>query len=262
MTVSTAQGQEVVDQLRAGLSDLSVHLDRIGPATQAAASQPLMPPWLRDAVRTAGEKLKELGSWLLEKITELLKGAGAPITFLVKAYEWQSIRSAASAVAGDLKPEALQVGRLWHGAAAAAYTRQIPPQGNAAARVSSIADKAASSLGICGAAGLTFYVALAVIVYQYINTMIVAIAALGSVVFSLEGLALVIAETEVTSGMLIAAVAALVALLAVQAQQLAALHGEAADAGAFPGGQWPNACASQFSDATVTDGDADWSLRS
>jgi hypothetical protein len=39
------------------------------------------------------------------------------------------------------------------------------------------------------------------------------------------------------------------------------LHGEAIDASTFPAGHWPNATPAQFSDATVTDGDADWSLQ-
>jgi hypothetical protein len=36
--------------------------------------------------------------------------------------------------------------------------------------------------------------------------------------------------------------------------------GEARDASAFPNGQWPRSRTEWFSDATVTDGDADWSV--
>ncbi|MGC4749923.1 hypothetical protein ACLQ28_30315 [Micromonospora sp. DT201] len=61
---------------------------------------------------------------------------------------------------------------------------------------------------------------------------------------------------------IIAAVGALVAVLGAQASQMVVLHGEAIDVSAFPGGKWPNATPSQFSDATVKDGDADWSLQS
>jgi hypothetical protein len=55
--------------------------------------------------------------------------------------------------------------------------------------------------------------------------------------------------------------AALTALLGAQASQMTVLHGEAVDGGVFPHGHWPDATTTNFSDATVTDGDADWSLR-
>lgn len=261
MDVSAAQCQAAIDQLQAGLGDLRVQLTRIGPAARAAASRPFMPPGVADALLSVGEKLKEIGSWLLEKITELLEGAAAPGVFAWKAYEWENVRGAASGVAVDLRPEVLQAGRMWHGEAEQAYARQIPPQGAAASRVAAIADKTATSLAICAAAGAAFYVALGVIVAKFIIAMTAAIAAFGSVVFSWAGLAIVVEEAGVNTGMVIAAVATLTALLAAQAQQLAILHGEAVDVSAFPGGKWPNARSVEFSDGTVLDADADWSLR-
>jgi hypothetical protein len=38
-------------------------------------------------------------------------------------------------------------------------------------------------------------------------------------------------------------------------------HGDAVDPSAFPEGTWLKANTHQYSDATVTDGDADWSLK-
>jgi hypothetical protein len=261
MTVSAVQYQAAVDELTGGLRDLRLHLGRVGPATTAAANNPILPPKVGQLVLSVGEKLVELGSWLLEKITELLKGAAAPGYFIAMGLDWQDVRGLASGVAGDLKPETLEVGRLWQGPAAAAYSRQIPPQVAAASRIAAVADKTATGLLVCAGAGLAFYLALAVIVTKFIVALVAAIAALGSVVFSWAGLLLVVEEAGVNTGMVIAAVSALVALLGIQAQQMVALHGEAVDAAAFPSGQWPNARADQFSDATVTDGDADWSVK-
>jgi uncharacterized protein YukE len=261
MDVSAAQCQAAIDQLNVGLADLSAQLGRIGPAAQAAAAQPLLPPWLSDAVVAVGEKLKELGSWLLDKITELLEGAAAPFLFAAKAYDWQSLRGTASQVVGGLQPEQLEVGRVWHGEAAEAYARQIPPQGEAADRIAAIAEKTAISLGLCVTAAVAFYVALGVILYKFIFAMVAAIAAFGSVVFSWAGLAIIVEEAGVNTGMVVAAVSGLAAVLAAQAKEMATLHGEASDMSAFPGGHWPNARADRFSDATVRDGDADWSLQ-
>lgn len=45
-----------------------------------------------------------------------------------------------------------------------------------------------------------------------------------------------------------------------RAGTMVALHGEAVDASSFPSGDWPSPNSATFGDATVTDGDADWSL--
>jgi hypothetical protein len=39
------------------------------------------------------------------------------------------------------------------------------------------------------------------------------------------------------------------------------LHGLAVDRTSFPNGAWPAPDTETYADATVTDGDADWSLR-
>ena len=64
-----------------------------------------------------------------------------------------------------------------------------------------------------------------------------------------------------TPALLGSAVTALITSLGIQASQLVTLHGEALDRSAFPGGRWPDAVAGRYADATVTDGDAGWSLR-
>ncbi|MEV5207632.1 hypothetical protein AB0K35_09160 [Micromonospora sp. NPDC053740] len=54
--------------------------------------------------------------------------------------------------------------------------------------------------------------------------------------------------------------APLSAFLAAQATSMVNLHGEAVDSRSFPGGKWPSPNSSTYSDASVKDGDADWSL--
>ena len=58
-----------------------------------------------------------------------------------------------------------------------------------------------------------------------------------------------------------AAVSTLAAFLAAQANAMIALHGDAVDPTSFPGGFWPKSNTDQYSDATVKDDDADWSLK-
>ena len=83
---------------------------------------------------------------------------------------------------------------------------------------------------------------------------------LSSEVFSWAGLLTALAEIEITGSALIAAVVALTALLGTQALWMTNLRGELVDHSQFPGGHWPRAVADTFADATVTDGDADWSV--
>jgi uncharacterized protein YukE len=261
MGFSTAQYEATINKLTSGLGELSAKLEQVRPTAQAAANRWYIPHSVADDIIRLANTILELGSWVLDKIQELLKGAIAPVVMFRNAWDWQDIRGLATGVAGQLKPEALSVGRAWHGTAADAYAKQIKPQADAATRIGTIADKTATALTVCAVAGLTFYVALGVILVKFIAATITALAALGTAVFSWAGAALIVEEAAVNTGLIIAAVSALVAVLGAQASQMAVLHGEAIDASAFPAGDWPDATTSQFSDATVTDGDADWSLQ-
>jgi hypothetical protein len=69
-----------------------------------------------------------------------------------------------------------------------------------------------------------------------------------------------LAEAGVNTTIIGTALIALAAFLAAQAGSMVVLHGEAVDAASFPAGKWPSPNSSTFNDATVTDGDADWSL--
>ncbi|HEX2297087.1 MAG TPA: hypothetical protein VHH34_00975, partial [Pseudonocardiaceae bacterium] len=116
-------------------------------------------------------------------------------------------------------------------------------QPTAATQIETSADKIAAALNICAVAGLAFYVALGVILIKFITATIAAIAALGSVVFSWAGAALIVEEAGVNTALIITAVTTLVAVLGAQAQQMAIIEGEAVDNSAFPGGHWPDALA-------------------
>jgi hypothetical protein len=50
--------------------------------------------------------------------------------------------------------------------------------------------------------------------------------------------------------------------IATEAHQLGTLRTRLGDTSAFPGGRWPAAGSGAFRDASVLDGDADWSIKS
>jgi hypothetical protein len=80
-------------------------------------------------------------------------------------------------------------------------------------------------------------------------------------VYSWAGAAIVLEEAGVNTAVMITAVSTLAAFLGAQATAMITLHGDAVDPSGFPGGTWPTSNTAQYSDATVTDDDADWSLK-
>jgi hypothetical protein len=149
-----------------------------------------------------------------------------------------------------LSPTVLPSGQHWSGTAQQAYAKIIPPQAAAATRIGAISDSTAIALGICAVAGLAFYVALGVILAQFIIAMIGVIAALGSVAFSWAGVALAVGDTTVSAGLIITAVTTLIAVLTAQTQQMVSLHGQTVDNSVFPGGKWPNPNTSSYNFAS------------
>jgi hypothetical protein len=260
MTFSTTQYQATIDQLNAGLRELSTKIDEVGPAANAAANHWYVPDFVADAIIRCAEKIIELARWISDKIVELIEGAAAPVYMVRHALDWQDVRGIASAVQAALRADQLSADDHWKGAASDGYVVAIKPQSDAAGKIGTIADKTAEALVTSAVAALAFYVALGVILIKFSAAMVAAIAAFGSAVFSLAGAAIVVEEAGVNTALITAAATTLLAALGAQAHQLTLLKGELVDHSTFPGGHWPNATTDCYSDATVTDGDADWSF--
>jgi len=259
MAFSEAQFHAAADKIDSGLSDLSGKIGQIRPTAESAVDHWYIPGFVADAVLWLADKAISLAKAIWDKITELLKGVAAPVYFFQYAFDWEDIRGLATGVSSELNPAVLPAGKHWKGAAADAYSKIVPQQASAATRIGTIADKTAVALGICAAAGLAFYLALGIILVKFIVAMVGVIVALGSIAFSWAGVALAVEEAGVNTGLIIAAVTTLTAVLGAQAQQIATLHGEAVDASTFPGGRWPDPTTGSYNDGSVKDGTAHWS---
>ncbi|MCE7001633.1 hypothetical protein LWC34_02075 [Kibdelosporangium philippinense] len=260
MGFSEAQFNETINKLNQGMSDLSKKIGEVPQAANAAVDHWYIPGFIKDAIMWCAEKICELANWIWNKIQEVMRGIAAPVYFFKYAFDWQDIRGITNGVTGQLKPEAMPAANSWTGSAATAYKGVIKPQGDAANKIATVSDKTSTALQICAGVGLTFYVAIGIILLKFIAAMVVAIAAFGSAVFSWTGAAIVVEEAAVNSGLIWGAIGALTAALGTQAQQMISLHGEAIDNSTFPGGHWPDATTGSYNDASVKDGDADWSL--
>lgn len=261
MGFSEAQFTDVIKQINKGMDDLSVKIAEVPRVAHAAADHWYIPGFVKDAIMWLAKKITELANWLWNKIKEVLKGVAAPVFFFLRSFDWQDVRGLATQVGGQLKPGVLTtVGNTWKGSAATAYGKIIQPQGAAADKVGAISDKISTALQLSAAAGLVFYLAIAAILIKFIAAMIAAIAAFGSGIFAWAGAAIVVEEAGVNSALIWTAIGALSAALATQVQQLIVVHGELSDQSAFPGGHWPDPTTGSYSDGSVKDRDADWSL--
>jgi hypothetical protein len=241
MTYSLAQYQAVTEKVSSGADMFGGKIDDVTAACNAALGHWWIPPILKDAVRWLCQKIVGLAESFGQKIKDLLKGVAAPGYMFEYAYEWAGVRGTASTVAGELTLPVVGVTQDWTGTAATAYSTTVAPQSSAAGEVATISTQTATALTTCAAAASAFYVAIGVIIFQAIAAMTAAVIALGSLVFSLAGIAMAVAEISVSSGLVIASVSTLTALLVAQASQMATLHGAAVDNTAFPGGHWPRA---------------------
>ncbi|QWF82301.1 hypothetical protein [Amycolatopsis sp. CA-230715] len=237
---SEAQFQEVVNKINGGLDDLSGKIAEVPQAIAEATDHWYVPGFVADAITWLGEKIVDLAKWIFDKIKDALKGIGAPVAFFVYAFDWQDIKGISSTISGQVKPEVMPSTNTWKGTAGEVYNKTIRPQGDAASRISSISNSTSIALQLCAGAGLTFYVAIGLVLVKFIVAMASAIAAIGSAIFSWAGLGLIVEEAGVNAALIWGAIGALTLVLGAQAQQLVSLHGEAIDNSVFPGGHWPD----------------------
>jgi hypothetical protein len=258
---SKAQFDAVIREITTGMQDFGEKMDQVLPTATAAVDHWYVPDNVKATVMWLARETVEVGKDLLDLFVELLKGAIAPVYMFADAWDWMDVRGAATTVSSGLGEHKLTVDDSeWSGKAHSAYVKVAAAQSQAAGRVGSIASSTSTHLLACATAGAAFYVTLAAVLVKLIAASIAALAAFGSGVFSPAGAAIVLEEAGVNTAIIATAAGTLAAFLAAQATSMVNLHGEAVDSTSFPGGRWPTSNTSTYSDATVTDGDADWSL--
>ncbi len=244
MTFNLAQFQAVTDELNTGLTKADTKLVELRTAANGAGGDWYVPNHIAAAAKVTGLAIADIGQSILDKIKEVMEGIAAPVQFYFHATDWQSdVRGKASTVAGNTAAEALTAPTVWEGEAADAYAAAVKDQPTAAEQIKTSADKIATALTWCAVSGVAFYIALAIVLGQLIASLVAAIAAIGSLVFAVEGVLYALTEMTVSSAAVYAAITALGAALATQGQQMATVAGEAHDNSSFPNGRWPRGTA-------------------
>lgn len=259
---SQAQYEAVIREIEAGITTFEGQLAQVIPAATGATSHWYVPPPVAEGFMWIAEKTVEVGTAILNWFLDLLKGAVAPIYMFIDSWRWMDVKGRVNGIATDLTTQNLVVDDSdWSGKARDAYLAAAGAQSAAATRVGSIAATAVGNLLGCATAGLAFYIVLAGVLAKLIAALAVSIAAMGSGVFTAPGIALFLEEAGVNTAIIVTAAGTLAAFLSTQATAMIMLHGEAVDPTAFPNSVWPEPNTGQYSDATVKDGDADWSLK-
>src|SRR4051812_27085509 len=167
-----------VDKTRQKLPEFRDRLAEFLAELRQAASAFASSAWA--SINAAINDLLTVGHNVLATVTDLVKGAKAPMAMYHDALEWQGIRRTALDIGDALDPANLNpdarwtghaYGSVWTGIAADAYNSTVPYQQRAALRIASIADQTAASMQGCAAVGLAFYTGLALLVANAVTAV-------------------------------------------------------------------------------------------
>lgn len=242
MSFSIADFQAAVDKINDGMDDISAKMKEIPEVANSTIDHWYIPDFVAEGITWLAEKMLDLAEQIWDKLVEVLKGVAAPLYMFDFAMDLSGVATLADQIEANLSDGQLVSEDKWAGRAATAYRAEVGPQRDAAGELGTIAESMKSSLIWASVAGLGFYVGLGVIVVKFVAAMIAAIAALGSVVFSWAGAALVVEEAGVNIAAIAALVTTLLALLGDQVKEMGSLQ-DAASSDKFPHGVWPAASA-------------------
>ncbi|AEV86666.1 hypothetical protein ACWT_5649 [Actinoplanes sp. SE50] len=259
---SVAQFEAVIAEINQGKQTYDAKIAQVIPAADHLASQWWVADVIAEAIHYLAKETVDLATEIGNFILDLLKGCGAPIFMFRDSWTWTDIKSGFSAVSTQLTTQNLVVDdSKWAGDAKDAYLTVAEAQSAAAGRLSSIAGNTSNSLLECAIAGSAFYLTVAAVLAKLIVAAAASVAAFSSAIFSEIGAMIFLEEGGVNITALATAAGLLSGFLGDQARVMISLHSDSSDPANFPGGMWPRTNASAFSDATVKDGDADWSLK-
>ncbi|WP_107654006.1 hypothetical protein [Nocardia suismassiliense] len=262
MEFSITQFEEIIDNIDTKLREVDKKIDAAPGIVSSAIDHWWITDAMEAAIKWAGDKVVEFGKWLIETITDLLKGVAAPVYMSMWALDWLDIRGSASQVAGNIDPNALKSTAEWQGAAQFAYKSLATAHNASAKRISDIGKDAAIALGTSAVAGFAFYGGVLAVVVKAAAAVTASLGGIASGVFSWAGAALIAEEAIADPAMIVAAVTGLTAVLGAQVGTLVALKATATDNSVWTNnGKWPDSATSSFDNGTRLDGTAEWSIR-
>jgi hypothetical protein len=199
------------------------------------------------------------------QLTELGVILPAPDAMRTAAGHWVQVRHELSDVAGSLAAPNIEIKLSWQGRAAEIYDTAVrPAQVAAIERLTGLADTFQRALMWAARAGDIFAGAAIAVALGVVGALLLAIAAALPLAFGAAAAATGAVRLATLAAMGVNALAGVIISFRDTFAQveiwLAEIRSQLHDHTAFPGGRWPDARTEAFADATVTDGDADWSV--
>lgn len=99
------------------------------------------------------------------------------------------------------------------------------------------------------------------VVVKLLLALAAVLAAVQAILFAPVALGVLVEESTTNTLALSVAAGAVVSVLAAQVPPLASLKATLSDTGSFPDGHWPQSGVKAFTDASVKDGSARWSVK-
>jgi hypothetical protein len=237
--------------------------DQVIPAVSAVIASLESSPWLlplRGIISAKAEAVSRDLRSVEKTVADLMEYLHMPFWLWRDGEEWTRLRDELSSVVGDLGVTNREVHVLWHGAAADAYHTVLPAQVGAAEQLSSSADSIQYVVTWAGTTLAIFFATLLAILLQMIAGLLAALVTAAAVPLAVGGLVaagLVIATAAGELAVLILATTDVKGRMKIWTNQILSQLRNNAN---FPNGEWPVARTEWYDDATVADGDADWSV--
>jgi len=239
-----------------GVHDYEELLDRIHAGREKLEHYMSMVVW------ATGPAALALGEFAYQVEITLLD-APVVLRFWHNADGWTAVRTAVTAVAGELgdgNPRRT-INDHWAGFAADNYHRIVPMHQAAAAELGIVADKVQQALTWTAQSAYAFYTVVLAQTLVIVAALIAALAELASVAGALAALMTLAAAAVAGLAVVTEALVAAGTAYAWAKVFVYNIRSELNNIAAFPGHTWPASGSAGYRDATVTDGDAEWSLR-
>lgn len=255
-----SQLEEVLQKIEDAVTKIAEILASLPGRINSALDHFYIPDWVKELAVAAGNEMVSLIESARDKIVDTLTFARAPFTLYGQSGVWNDVKGVASNVAATAAPTAMPASRYWQGKSQLNYTQSTTGQSAAANAMASTADSASGALMKLAVAGMGCYATIAAGVVSYVVEQTAEAGAAATGVGAPPAAAATGVSVAKVIGIIVGALAVAGAIAKAMIDGVTTLHSELANGAAMPNGAWPDPIATSFSDGTVSDGTATWSV--
>jgi hypothetical protein len=223
----------------------------------------LLPPGLSDTLGDALVRLRDLIARFFVECAKIFNNPGGPFELMAAADDWVTkVGGPISGLSAKLGTDQLRFDNHWKGRAADAYAATLPSQQKAIDAIKATADAIDSNLTKTAFGIFALWTGILLALVGFVAELMLEASAAATVVGAPPAAAAAGLSTAKVIGLLVACVALFLTFAGTIVDSVTSLNQTLHSDTAFPGGAWPTSTASDFNDASLTDGDTtDWRIR-